>query len=225
MRRHKIVGMSVAMAVCCAAGGWAQGMRGGMGRQTPAMYGAFKPVVGSGAQYVMTAKDHTMDFAYAIVGKEAVDGDTGYWMEIRSEGPDMPGETVMKELVVLEGDNPRIKRMIMQSAGRPPMEMPVGMMMGMGQHAKTAEQGDKNIGEKIGTDIITVPAGTFECDHYRKQDKSGPVDIWVSTKVSPYGMVKMTSSNTTMVLKKTLSNETSHVKGEPQKMNFEMPRF
>jgi len=26
------------------------------------------------------------------------------------------------------------------------------------------------------------------------------------------------------VLEKVLSNETSHIKGEPQKMNFQMPR-
>jgi hypothetical protein len=28
----------------------------------------------------------------------------------------------------------------------------------------------------------------------------------------------------TMVLEKVLSNETSHIKGEPQKMDFQMPR-
>jgi hypothetical protein len=38
-------------------------------------------------------------------------------------------------------------------------------------------------------------------------------------------MIKMTGPEMTMVLKKMLSNETSHVKGEPQKMNFQMPHF
>jgi len=225
MSRVESVGMCAVLALGCAVGGWAQGMRGGMGQRTPQMYGAFKPAPGSGAQYVMTAKDRTMDFAYAIVGQEDVEGKTGYWMEIRTEGAGAPGETVMKELVIVEGDNPQIKRMIMQTAGRPPMEMPVGMMMGMGQHAKAAEQGDKSMGEKIGTETITVPAGTYECEHYRKQGKSGPVDYWVSAKVSPYGMVKMTSPDATMELKKILSNETSHIKGEPQKMDFQMPHF
>jgi hypothetical protein len=190
------------------------------------MLGAFKPVVGSGAQYQMTAKGRTMDFAYAIVGQEDVDGKTGYWMEIRSQGGEMPGEMVMKQLMVLEGDKPQIKRMIMQPAGRTPMEMPVGMMSGMGQRGRApqqGQQGDSSPGEMVGSEIITVPAGTFECEHYRKQEQNGPVDVWVSTKVSPYGMVKMTSAESTMVLEKVLSNETSHVKGEPQMLNIPMP--
>lgn len=41
--------------------------------------------------------------------------------------------------------------------------------------------------------------------------------------MTPYAMVKLTSSETTMVLKKTLTNETSHIKGEPQK--FQMPQM
>jgi len=76
---------------------------------------------------------------------------------------------------------------------------------------------------KVGSESVTVPAGTFDCEHYRKQTAEGTVDVWVSTKVSPYGTVKMTSGQMTMVLEKVLSNETSHIKGEPQK--FEMPKF
>ena len=104
------------------------------------------------------------------------------------------------------------------------MEMPVGMMKMMPQHAPSANQSASgSMGEKIGTESVTVPAGTFVCDHYRKQEKNGTLDYWVSTKVSPYGVVKMTSPNMTMVLKKELSGETSHIKGEPQKMD--MPHF
>jgi hypothetical protein len=144
-------------------------------------------------------------------------------MEIRTENPNMPGETVMKQLVVTGGDKPQIKRMIMQMPGRPPMEMPMGML-GMGQRGQGAGAGDTSPGEKVGSETITVPAGTFECDHYRKQGPRGTTDVWVSTKVSPYGMVKMISPDMTMVLGKVLSNETSHIKGEPQKINIPLPR-
>jgi len=222
----------IALALGFATAGWTQGMRGGMGRQAPRLLGEFKPVVGSGAQYQMTAKNGTMSFAYVVVGQEDVEGSTGYWMEIRSEGAGMPGEMVMKQLLVLGGDKPQIKRMIMQSPGRPPMEMPMGMMGGMGQRPQAPGQarqqapgqGDSSPGERVGSETITVPAGTFECDHYRKQEPKGPVDVWISSKVSPYGMVKMTSAETTMVLEKVLSNETSHIQGEPQKMNMPFPR-
>jgi hypothetical protein len=64
------------------------------------------------------------------------------------------------------------------------------------------------------------------CEHYRKQEKSGTIDYWVSTQITPYGMAKMTGPDMTMVLKKVLSNESSHIKGEPQKMQMpEMPHF
>jgi hypothetical protein len=195
-----------------------------MGGQAPRLLGEFKPVVGAGAQYQMTAKNGTRAFAYVIVGQENVEGSAGYWMEIRSQNPEMGGEMVMKQLVVTGGEKPQIKRMIMQPPGRPPMEMPMGMM-GMGQQrGQGSGAGDTSPGEKVGSETITVPAGTFECDHYRKRDPRGTVDVWISSKVPPYGMVKMSSAEMTMVLEKVLSNETSHIKGEPQKMNIPLPR-
>jgi hypothetical protein len=187
------------------------------------MFGTFKPVVGSGAAYQMTTKEGSMSFAYAIVGKEDVEGNTGYWMEIRSSGVRMPGEMVSKQLMVVSGDKPQIKRMIMQPPGRPPMEMPTAMMA-MQQHGRGGSSGDTDPGVKVGSETLTVPAGTFVCEHYRKQTPGGPVDVWVSAQVSPYGTVKITSGEMTMVLDKVLSNETSHIKGEPQKMNFPMPQ-
>jgi len=223
MSRVKTGAVVIALALGFAAGGWAQGMRGGMGRQAPRLLGEFKPVVGSGAQYQMTAKNGTMTFAYVIVGQEDVEGSAGYWMEIRSENPGMGGEMVMKQLMVTGGDKPQMKRMIMQMPGRPPMEMPMGML-GMGQRGQGSGAGDTSPGEKVGAETITVPAGTFECDHYRKQEPRGTVDVWISGKVPPYGMVKMSNAEMTMVLEKILSNETSHIKGEPQKMDIPFPR-
>jgi hypothetical protein len=224
MSRFKMAAAVIAMALGFTSGGWTQGMRGGMGRQAPHLLGDFKPVIGSGAQYQMTVQNRTMSYAYVVVGKEDVEGSRGYWMEIRSQGAEMPGEMVMKQLLVLGGDKPQIKRMIMQSPGRPPMEMP-SMMMGMGQRGQGSGAGDTSLGEKVGAETITVPAGTFECDHYRKQEPRGTVDVWISSKVSPYGTVKMTSGEMTMALEKILSNETSHIQGEPQKMDIPTPHF
>ena len=171
----------------------------------------------------MTAQNGTMSFAYVIVGQENVEGSTGYWMETRSENPGVGGEMVMKQLMVTGGDKPQIKRMIMQMPGQPPMEMPMGML-GMGQRGQGAGAGDTSPGVKVGVETITVPAGTFVCDHYRKQEPQGTVDVWISDKVPPYGMVKMSSTEMTMVLEKVLTNETSHIQGEPQKMDMPFPR-
>ena len=67
-----------------------------------------------------------------------------------------------------------------------------------------------------------TPPRTFDCEHFRMDTPHELVDIWISAKVSPYGTVKMTSGEMTMMIEKVLSNGTSHLKGESQK--FEMPK-
>jgi len=94
--------------------------------------------------------------------------------------------------------------------------MPLAMMRGGMQQARTAEGPDP--GEKLGTESVTVPAGTFDCEHYRKQTEHGSYDYWISPKVTPYPIVKMTGPETTMVLVKVLSGESSHIHGEPRQM-------
>ena len=219
MRYAKITLLTFAMCLGFAGAAAAQ-----MGMRPPQIPGEFKPVVGSGAQYeITTKKEPKMDLAYAIVGKESVDGGEGYWMEIRMLSGKGEG-MIMKELMVMTGETPGPKRMIMQMPGRPPMEMPMGMMGGMMKNmpkqTATGAGPGHGMGEKVGIEPVVVPAGTFLCDHYRSQSDHGAADVWVSTKVAPYGLVKMTSEDTNMVLEKVLTNETSQIKGEPQKMNF-----
>jgi hypothetical protein len=221
--------MMILVAALAVTGGlWAQRPGGGMGMMgnMPAMPGLQNPTVGSGAEYLMTAKGKEMDVATVALGKEDVGGSTGFWMEQRINSPELGGEMVMKTLTVTTGTEAGVKRMIMQAPGRPPMEMG-GMMMSMMQqhqpHPTTppaGERGKGGMGELVGTESVTVPAGTYSCQHYRKQEQNGPVDMWISTEVTPYALVKLTGADMSMVLKKTLTNETSHIKGEPQKMQF-----
>ncbi|HEV2423310.1 MAG TPA: hypothetical protein VGZ29_00635 [Terriglobia bacterium] len=199
---------------------WSQGMM-----RPPNIPGEFKPVVGSGAQYQMSNKSGgSHSWAWAVVGKESVDGQDGYWLEMRSIAP-QGGNMIMKQLMVVQGGTADIKRMIMQAPGRPPMEMPVGMMhVAMQRGEQQAAASPHGMGELVGAETVTVPAGTFETQHYRSTDNGVTVDVWASTKVSPYGMIKMTSSDgTSMVLEKVLEHETSQITGEPQKMDFPLP--
>lgn len=223
MKYSKCIILAAVLCAGSAAAAWAQM---GMGMRPPTIPGEFKPVVGSGAQYAMTVKGgQKMEMAIAVVGKETFEGQEGYWMETRILGEGRGAGMIMKQLMVMSGDKPGIKRMIMQPPGRPPMEMPIGMMGGMGRgmpksQPETHGQG-KVMGEVVGTETITVPAGTFECQHFRSHTEQGANDVWVSTKVSPYGMVKMTSEDgTSGVLEKVLEHETSQITGEPQKMSF-----
>jgi hypothetical protein len=139
------------------------------------------------------------------------------------------GEMVMKTLMVTTGSQAGMKRMIMQQPGKPPMEIDGMLMPMMQQHQSnpsTPAAGGAGRGELVGTESVTVSAGTFNCQHYQSKGINGVTDTWTSTDVTPYALVKKTSPDSTMVLKKVLTNETSHITGEPQKMQMpQMPQF
>lgn len=207
-------------ALCLSVAAGAAAQFGQQAPQAPKIPTPFTPVVGSGARYEVTTRDGKMTFTYAVVGKEQVDGNDAYWLEVRSEGAMLKGEMVIKELTLRVGTHPEIRRMIMQPPDRPPMEVPASMMDMMKQHMAENEMARKNgMGQKIGTETITVPAGAFECDHYRRKETDRDVDYWISSKVPPYSLVKMSGPDTSMVLEKVLTGEITHIKGEPQKMD------
>jgi hypothetical protein len=87
------------------------------------------------------------------------------------------------------------------------------------QNMKTKQKMEENMEKwhKVGTETITVPAGTFLCDHWAKDD--GTESVWASSKVSPMGLVKSERPNSTMTLVKTLSNAQDHITGTPRKFD------
>jgi hypothetical protein len=56
-----------------------------------------------------------------------------------------------------------------------------------------------------------VPAGTFSCQHWKKDD--GKSAIWADDKISPCGMVKKVASGSTQVLVKVLTDWKDHITG------------
>jgi hypothetical protein len=228
MSKGKRAVMMFVVMLAVTSGLWAQ--RPGHGSMNPfsslPSFGLQNPTVGSGSQYLVTTNGKEMDMSIVALGKEDVEGQPGFWMETRMNSQELGGEMVMKTLTTHTATQTGVKRMIMQRPGQPPMEMPSFMMNMMQQHqtppvtGNAGDAGHGDMGELVGTESITVPAGTFECQHYRKQDARGTTDLWISTQVTPWAMVKMSGSNMTMVLKKVLSNESSHITGEPQKMTI-----
>ncbi|MFT6068242.1 MAG: hypothetical protein ACJAT2_000009 [Bacteriovoracaceae bacterium] len=48
---------------------------------------------------------------------------------------------------------------------------------------------------KVGSESIEVPAGNLQATHYRKKNNGQVVDFWISDKVKPIGLVKLSSKN------------------------------
>ncbi|HXQ26795.1 MAG TPA: hypothetical protein VN822_10340 [Candidatus Acidoferrales bacterium] len=187
----------------------------GMGmRQSPIPHGVFSPVVGSGAAYEITTSDgRKTNIEYAIVGKESVNGKDAYWMEWTTTGMG-PGPMVMKMLTTA-GDSTITSRTIMQMPGRPPMEMTSQMTSRMNNQSVASDI--RSTAEDVGSESVTVPAGTFACEHYRMKDGSG--DTWVSTKVNPFGVVKHQGKDSTMVLTKVITDAKDKIVGTPVPFN------
>ena len=224
MRRLQTVAWMLVIVLLAA--GTATAQRGPMGPMGPGMAapefrGVLNPVVGSGAAYAVEARGMKSEMEIAVVGKEDVAGKPGYWMEMGMNSPQAGGQMYMKTLMVIDGKNASVTRMIMQPPGMGPMEMPVqGMMGNMQQNAATDV---RDTAERVGMESVTTPAGTFNCEHYRAKD--GSWDAWITAQAGPWGLVKSTTKDATMTLTRVITNAMTHITGTPQKMDpMEMMR-
>lgn len=186
----------------------------GMGMRPSMPSGIFTPTVGAGAQYESTAADGTKTTVeFALVGKETVNGKDGYWLEWTTPGK--MGEMIMKTLIV-PGATDAAPRVIMQMGKGQPMEMPAQNRMGM----SVKPNFDVRSGaQDLGKESVTVPAGTFSCEHYRSKDGG---DTWVASNVPPFGMVKSSNNGSTMVLTKLITGAKDKITGTPVPFNPQM---
>jgi len=181
----------------------------------PSITKVFHPVVGKGAAYLDTDKDgkSSRTSEIAVVAKDSFEGKEGFWMQIVSTDPQ--GKTFVGKSLITPGDF-QFHRMIIQPPGQQAMEIPVKM------NAARKEKIEENAAEwrSVGTESITVPAGTFSCEHWRN-DKTH-AEIWTSDKVTPFGMVKEISGNgSTQVLSKILDNATDRITGPVKQFDLQ----
>jgi len=154
----------------------------------------------------------------AIVGREVVNGKAGYWLQMAMTPP-RGGQFLFKNLMVVDGTNSTLVRMIVQRPGSAPMDM-TGMMSMMhrsGQPPLTTDS--RTQAQRVGAESVTTPAGTFDCEHYKARD--GSWDAWLSTEVAPWGLVKSTGRSGTMVLTRVISNAVDRITGTPLKMDMQ----
>ena len=209
----RIKRIAIAVALCCfgiLAVSSPASAQMGMGRSLPAFGGTFNPVVGVGADYDMTtAKGEQMTVGMGIVGKDTINGATGYWMQMTMAGPKIKnGPMYVKLLSVKNGNQVTTARMIMGVNGQA-FQMPDQMIKTSPTDADVA-----STATAIGTETITVPAGTFSTTHYKTKDGA---DIWTMNNAGPWGLVKMHASDgTTMVLTKTYTDAKDMLTGPVQ---------
>lgn len=215
--RKVLTAISVGALSLAAASTAPAQMMGGMASnlfQRPAITKFVNPVVGKGAQYETSspgsAKEATHTMEMAVVGKESVDGKDGFWMQIVSTGD--KGQPILAKALISRDDF-QFHKMIIQMPGQPPMEMPFNPNTGRQEKMETAMKD----WHSVGTESITVPAGTFSCEHY-KNDENGS-DLWASDKVTPFGVVKQVGKSSMMVLTKVLNDVPDRITGTPVKFD------
>lgn len=187
-----------------------------MGMRQPQFRGVWNPEVGSGAAYQVSGKSGKSEIELTIVGKEDVNGKPGYWMEMGLNRPNGGGQMMyVKNLILIDGKDTTIARMIVQPPGSGPMEMPTMMVNRRAQETGTTDIREQ--AEHVGTESVTTPAGSFSCEHHRSKDQKW--DVWLSPKVSPWGLVKSNSDGQEMVLVRVISDAKDHITGTPQKFD------
>jgi hypothetical protein len=181
------------------------------GRQAINLAGIWHPVVGSGGAYEWTIGDDKHPLETTVVGKEDVEGKTGYWVENGITNP-RGTEMYYKVLMVVSDSGVTPTRTITQVPGQNPIATDTSKNPA-GQQARPVDMRDQ--ADLLGTETITVPAGTFTCQHYRAKD--GLSDVWVSDQISPWELVKTQNKTSSMVLTKVITDAKDKITGMPRK--------
>jgi len=188
-----------------------------LGTRTPGMSGIWNPIVGSGAAYEITDQDgKKSQLEITIVGKEEVNGKPSYWMEMAMSSARAGADTYLKYLISPTDKGLAPMRMIMQLPGEDPTD--VDMNLVGGSRVKQSIPSDiRDKFERVGTETVTVPAGTFSCERYKMKDSSS--DAWVSDKVAPWGLVKTQGKDSSIILAKVITDAKDHITGTPKKFD------
>lgn len=112
----------------------------------------------------------------------------------------------------------RVLRALVQPHGQQALELPE-KLASQQLPSFRGEPGKDAAARKAGKARVVVPAGTFFAEHYRIMIKGRPVDLWTSTLVSGWPMVKMQGPDLLLELTGHGRNATSQLRGKPAKLD------
>jgi len=182
----------------------------------PNIANLFRPEVGGGAAYEESdAQGRKSRMELSVVGKEMVGTQEAYWMEMGHASADSATLMYGKALVT-PADFVFHKMVFVMPGSTQPMEMDLDAQ----KSRRDQMNQDMAKWHSVGTESITVPAGTFSCEHWTKDEGKG--DAWVSSKVTPMGLVKYVDNGETTVLVKVISDAKTHISGTPVKFDPQM---
>lgn len=127
----------------------------------PAIGDIFKPVVGRGAIYEVQRDPKKTTLEVTVVGQEPFGGKDAYWLEFGHS--DQSGAMSYGKMLVTRDDF-QFHRVIFQRPNQPPMEFP----MDSSTHDQSRTTDELEKWHKVGTESITVPAGTSSAITGRK---------------------------------------------------------
>jgi hypothetical protein len=206
----------LAAALCIAPAPRASAQFGISSIKRPNIANIFHPVVGQGAAYDTVDKDGKKShMEMYVVDKETVGTAQGYWMEV-GHTADANGNLMYGKMLVTPADFKFHKMIFVMPGQTQPMEM--DMDAARSHQHEMEDKLDK--WHSVGSETITVPAGTFSCEHWTSDDGKG--DVWASSKISPMGLVKSIEDGRTMVLVRTISDAKSKITGTPVKFDPKM---
>jgi hypothetical protein len=141
---------------------------------------------GAWADYTMSGKgaEKPLTIRYALIDRTAAK----LALEIDSATP--KGEMVIHFDFASQGADAWKVVSGKVQVGDQKMDLPPGQLDAM-PPLKTSD----SPGELVGSEDLTTPLGAFACKHYRRamgDAKAPSIDVWLSDKVSPTGLVKST---------------------------------
>src|SRR5215510_12169122 len=203
----------LASAVCMTLVSSASAQFGISPIKRPNIANIFHPVVGQGAAYDTVDKDgKKSQMEMYVVDKEMVGTEQGYWMEV-GHSKDANGNLMYGKMLVTPADFKFHKMVFVMPGQTQPMEM--DMDAAKGHHSEMEKEAEK--WHSVGTESITVPAGTFSCEHWTNDEGKG--DVLASSKISPMGLVKSIENGRTMVLTRIITDAKSKITGTPVKFD------